>query len=444
MKKDPNHMWQEKIWKLLAQQSAPAVVWMLVMALYNFVDTIFIGRGVGTEWIAALSIVFPIQMIIWAFAMAMWIGASSIISRKLWEKKHGYVSKTFGTFQIANILIAVLFSILWLLFTKPLLLFFWATPEIVSLWSQYFSILLIGIVFLCFNMWNNNIIRSVWHAKISMIIMSVSALVNIILDPIMIFWLDMGMAWAARATVLSWIVGTVMVLVYYFGKHNVIQTKFSDFIPSFVRFKEIFLVGIPSLARQVAATGVTIFVNRLLWIYGWTLAIAAYWIINRSFMVFFMPMFGVVQWMQPILWYNHGAGFHHRVKDVTMLSIKVLTLFCIVIFALCMIFPWLLLNLFSKDKVLLEMAIPTMRIMAITLPIIWFQVIASGFYQALWKVRPAFWFAIIRQVVILIPVLYFLPNIFWLDGIWYSFPISDLIAAVVIFFVFRRDLKKIA
>lgn len=443
MNKNTNYMWEEKISKLLLKQSTPAVIWMLVMSLYNFVDTIFIGRWVGTKWIAALSIVFPIQMIIWAFAMAMGIWAASVISRKLWEKKYEYVSKTFGTFQVTNILFSVIFAIFWLIFIKPLLVFFWATQEIILLWSEYFSILLIGIVFFSFNMWNNNIIRSVWHAKIAMIVMVVSAIINIALDPIMIFSLNMWMAWAARATVISRVVGSIIVLHYFFGKNNIIKTNLSDYKIDFIRLKEIFSIWISSLARQVAASGVVIFVNNLLWMYGWSIAIAAYGIVNRALMVFFMPMFGIVQWMQPILWFNHGAWFNSRVREVTFLSIKVLTIFSTLVFAISMLFPWLLLNLFSTDENLLQMATPAMRIIVMLFPLVWFQIIVSWFYQALWRARPAFWFAIMRQVLILLPILIILPRILGLNWIWYSFPAADFIAALIIFFVFRRDLKKI-
>jgi putative MATE family efflux protein len=440
---NPKHLWEEKISKLLIKQSTPAVIWMLVLSLYNFVDTIFIGRGVGTEWIAAVSIVFPIQMIIWAFSMTLGIWASSVISRKLWEKDYWYVSKIFGTFQTSNILLAILFMVLWLLFSKSLLSFFGATPEILSLWHKYFSILLIWIVFLCFNMWNNNIIRSVWHAKVAMFVMILSSIVNIILDAVFILWFKMWIWWAAWATVISRVIGTILVIKYFFSKKNIINTKISDFKIRFNKLKEIFLVWSSSLARQVAASWTTIFINNLLWLYGWSIAIAAYGIINRALMVFFMPMFGIVQWMQPILWYNHGAWFKHRVKEVTLLSIKVLTIFCTVIFMICLVSPGLLLNIFSTDQALLNLAIPAMRIVIIMFPVIWFQIVASWFYQALWKVKPAFWFAVMRQVVILIPILYFLPKIFGLDGVRYSFPLADFLAAIIIFFVFRRDLKRI-
>lgn len=442
MNKSPKHLWEEKIWKLLAKQSAPAVVWMLVMALYNFVDTVFVGRGVWTDAIAAVSVVMPIQMIIWAFAMAFGIGSASIISRKLGENDYEEVSKTFWTFQSSNLLFSIVLSILWFIFARPLLTFFGAIPEILEAWYEYLSILLVWVVFFCFNMWNNNIIRSVGHAKSSMIIMLSSAISNVILDWLFIFKFKMWIAGAARATVLSWIIGTIMVLIYYFGKNNIIKAKISDFKIKFKKLKEILSIWISSLARQSAASVTTILVNNLLWIYGWSLAIAAYGIINRAVTVFFMPMFGVIQWMQPIIWYNHGAWFKQRVKKVTILAVKVLTIFTTIVFAINITMPWILLNIFSKDVELIALAVPAMRLMVLMFPIIWFQVVASGFYQSLWRVKEAFWFAIIRQVVILIPILMILPKFFGLNGIRYSFPLSDFLAAVIIFVVFYKDLKK--
>lgn len=442
MNKSPKHLWEEKIWKLLVKQSAPAVVWMLVMALYNFVDTVFVGRGVWTDAIAAVSVVMPIQMIIWAFAMAFGIGSASIISRKLGENDYKEVSKTFWTFQSSNLLFSIVLSILWFIFARPLLTFFGAIPEILEAWYEYLSILLVWVVFFCFNMWNNNIIRSVGHAKSSMIIMLSSAISNVILDWLFIFKFKMWIAGAARATVLSWIIGTIMVLIYYFGKNNIIKAKISDFKIKFKKLKEILSIWISSLARQSAASVTTILVNNLLWIYGWSLAIAAYGIINRAVTVFFMPMFGVIQWMQPIIWYNHGAWFKQRVKKVTILAVKVLTIFTTIVFAINITMPWILLNIFSKDVELIALAVPAMRLMVLMFPIIWFQVVASGFYQSLWRAKEAFWFAIIRQVVILIPILMILPKFFGLNGIRYSFPLSDFLAAVIIFVVFYKDLKK--
>lgn len=442
MNKSPKHLWEEKIWKLLAKQSAPAVVWMLVMALYNFVDTVFVGRGVWTDAIAAISVVMPIQMIIWAFAMAFGIGSASIISRKLGENDYEEVSKTFWTFQSSNLLFSIVLSILWFIFARPLLTFFGAIPGILEAWYEYLSILLVWVVFFCFNMWNNNIIRSVGHAKSSMIIMLSSAISNVILDWLFIFKFKMWIAGAARATVLSWIIGTIMVLIYYFGKNNIIKAKISDFKIKFKKLKEILSIWISSLARQSAASVTTILVNNLLWIYGWSLAIAAYGIINRAVTVFFMPMFGVIQWMQPIIWYNHGAWFKQRVKKVTILAVKVLTIFTTIVFAINITMPWILLNIFSKDVELIALAVPAMRLMVLMFPIIWFQVVASGFYQSLWRAKEAFWFAIIRQVVILIPILMILPKFFGLNGIRYSFPLSDFLAAVIIFVVFYKDLKK--
>ncbi len=443
MHKKLKRLWEEKIWKLLLKQSAPAVIWMLVMSLYNFVDTIFVGRGVGTEWIAALSIIFPIQMIIWAFSMSLWIWSASIISRKLWEKKIDYVNKVFWTFQSSNIIIAIIFSIFWLLFASKLLIFFGANKEILLYAKEYFSILLIWIVFLCFNMWNNNIIRSTWHAKISMIVMISSALLNTILDPILIFWFDMWMSWAAWATVVSWILATIFIIIYYFSKYNLISPKINDFIISLKKLKEIVLIWSSSLVRQVSTSWVVVLINIFLWLYWWSMAIAAYGIINRALMVFMMPMFGILQWMQPILWYNYWAGFKHRVKQVTILSIKVLTIFSTIVFAILFFKSGFILSLFSKDLELISIASSATKIIILMFPIIWFQIIASWFYQSLWKVKKAFLFAIFRQVLLFIPIIILFSKIFWLSWIWYSFPISDLLAWIFTFVIFYKDMNRI-
>lgn len=436
-------LWKEKISKLLLKQSTPAIIWMVAMALYNLVDTIFVGRGVGTEAIAAVSIVLPIQMIIWAFAMALWIGASSVISRRLWEWKYSEVSKVFGTFQTTNILVWILLSVLLFVFSKPLLMFFGSTTDILELGHEYFSVLLVGVVFFCFNMWNNHVIRSVWHAKVSMIVMISSSLLNVFLDWLFIFPLKMWVWWAAWATVISWILGSIIVLRYFFSKHNIIKTKISDFKIRIKRLKEIVSIWLASFSRQISGSVIAIFVNNLLWLYGWALAIAAYGIVNRALTVFMMPMFGIIQWMQPILGYNHWAWYKNRVKEVTLLSVKILTIFTIAVFAISMAFPGLLLNIFSTDLDLLNMAIPAMRILILMFPLVGFQVVASGFYQSLWKAWKALLFSLLRQIVILIPILYILPKMFELNGVRYSFPISDFLAAIVIFIVFRRDLKKI-
>ncbi len=443
MNKNQTYMWEEKISKLLFRQSAPAIIWMLVMSLYNFVDTIFIGRGVGTEGIAAVSIVFPIQMIIWAFAMALGIWASSIISRKLWQKEYEEVSKVFWTFQSTNIIIAAIFTILWLIFIKPLLIFFGATPDILSYWVQYFSVLLLWMIFFTFNMWNNSIIRSVWHAKTAMSVMLVSSVINIILDYIFIFIFNRWIWWAAWATVISRAIASIIVLQYYLWKHNIIKTVLSDFKIRFNHLKHILAIWSSSLARQVAASAIVIFINNLLWVYWSSVAIAAYGIMNRALMVFMMPMFGVVQWMQPILWFNYGWWLHHRVRKVSVLAIKILTIFTTFVWALFLLFPWVLLNIFSTDTELLSIATKSIKILILLFPLVWFQIVASWFYQALWKAKKAFLTAIFRQVLILLPVLIILPKIYWLDGIWYSFPIADGIAAIAIYFIFIRDIKKL-
>lgn len=432
----------EKINKLLFQQSTPAIIGMLIMAVYNFTDTIFVGRWVGTDGIAAVSIVFPIQMIIGACSLALWIGAASIISRKLGEKKMETVKDTFGTFQTTNLLLILLLSGLWFLGINKLLILFGATPEIMDMSKSYLSILMIGFVFLWFNMGNNNIIRSVGNAKYSMIVMIISAIVNLILDYIFIFPLHRGIAWAAWATTISRIISSIMIIKYFTGKNNIIKTTRIDFKIQAKTLKEIIIIWIPTLTRQIATSGIAIVINHFLWLYWWSLAIAAYGIINRALMVFMMPMFGIVQGMQPIVWYNHWAKQNQRVKEVTILAIKYLTILCSAITLIYFIYPWFLIEIFSTDPALLLLAKYWIKFVIMMFPIIGFQIIASGFYQSLGKAKPAFYLAILRQVVLFLPILFITTYFFNFSWIRYAFPISDLIAGIIVFIIFFKDLKK--
>lgn len=434
---------KEKIWKLLFQQSAPAIIGMLIMAIYNFTDTIFVGRWVGTDGIAAVSIVFPIQMIVWAFSLALWIWAASIISRRLGEKRIETVKATFGTFQTTNILLILLLSIIGFLSINKLLILFWATPEIMEMWKQYLSILMVWFVFLWFEMGNNNVIRALGNAKYSMIIMVTSALINLILDYIFIFPLNLWIQWAAWATTISRIVSAIMIIKFFTKKDSIIKTTWNDFKIKTKTLKEIIIIGIPTLTRQIATSGIAIIMNHFLWLFWWSLAIAAYGIINRALMVFMMPMFWIVQGMQPIVWYNHWAKQCQRVKEVTILAIKYLTILCSTITLIYFIYPWFLIEIFSTDPALLLLAKYWIKFVIMMFPIIGFQIIASWFYQSLWRAKPAFYLAILRQVVLFLPILFITTYFFEFSGIRYAFPISDLIAGIIIFIMFYRDLKKL-
>ena len=321
MEAETKQLWTQTIGKLLLKQSVPAVIGMLVLALYNFVDSIFIWQYVGMEGLAAASVVFPIQMIIWAFAMAFGVGTASIISRSIGAKAYEKVWQVFGTFQLLTFGFVVLLSGVSLFFVPQLLDLFGVTPDSMEFAKSYVTPLLLGAVFLAFEMSNNNIIRSVGHATTSMKIMLTSAITNLILDFVFMKMFSLGMAGAAWATVISWSVSCGMMLWYYLSPKNLIPIAIKHFRINLQIAKEIILIGLPSFFRQIVASMTTALINNYLRNYGGTEAIAIYGIVNKVLQLYMMPMFGIVQGMQPIIGYNYGAKNLDRVKKVVLLWI---------------------------------------------------------------------------------------------------------------------------
>jgi putative MATE family efflux protein len=286
------------------------------MALYNFVDTIFVGQTVGMNGVAAVSIVMPAYLIITSFALSLGIGAASIISRALGAKDHHKINTTFGGAQLTILIMTGIIVALCLLFKDPLLRLFGATPEVWELSSTYFSIIIFGQIFAGFMFANTAIIRSIGDTKTVMIINIFGAILNVILDYLFMFVRNWGIAGAARATVVSWFVSSIYGLWYYFKQQHSIQISFRYFVLRWETLKEIFLLGIPTFFRQVIGSITIIIVNNLLRTNGGTDAISAFGLTQRILMLFMMPIFGVTQGLAPIIGYNYGAEKHHRVREV--------------------------------------------------------------------------------------------------------------------------------
>jgi putative MATE family efflux protein len=297
------------------------------MALYNFVDTIFVGQTVGMDGVAAVSIVMPAYLIISSFALSLGIGAASIISRALGAKDHHKINTTFGGAQLTILITTGIIVGLCLLFKDSLLWLFGATSEVWDLSSAYFSIIVIGQIFAGFIFANTAIIRSIGDTKTVMIINIFGAVLNVILDYLFMFVRDWGIAGAARATVISRFASCVYCLRYYFKQQKIIQISFRYFVLCRDTLREIFLLGIPTFFRQVIGSVMMIIVNNLLRTHGGTDAISAFGLTQRILMLFMMPIFGITQGLAPIIGYNYGAEKHRRVRDVLWLTIKVMTIF---------------------------------------------------------------------------------------------------------------------
>jgi putative MATE family efflux protein len=295
------------------------------MALYNFVDTIFVGQKVGMDGVAAVSIVMPAYLIISSFALSLGIGAASIISRALGAKDYHKINTTFGGAQLTIFITTGIIVALCLLFQNSLLRLFGATPEARGLSSTYFSIIVIGQIFAGFMFANTAIIRSIGDTKTVMVINIFGAVLNVILDYLFMFVRDWGIAGAARATVISWFASSVYSVWYYLKQQKIIQISFRYFVLRRETLKEIFLLGIPTFFRQVIGSIMMIIVNNLLRTHGGTNAISAFGLTQRILMLFMMPIFGITQGLAPIIGYNYGAKKQHRVRDVLRLTIKIMT-----------------------------------------------------------------------------------------------------------------------
>jgi len=438
-----NFLGTKKITDLLFNQSYPAVIGLLVLSLYNLVDTIFIGHGVGSLGIAGLTISFPLQMIFIAFSQALGIGAASIISRALGsnqiKKAEQALLNCFSLILISSFAITGLVMV----FMEPLLKLFGSTPEILPYAMEYMNIIILSTVFIVFISALLHVIRAQGHAKFAMVAMIVGIGINIILDPIFIFWFDMGIGGAALATVIGHIVASLLVLYYFVSKKSLIKVRLEKFVFDWKIVKEIFSIGSSSFARLVSANIIFIVVNNSLALYGGVIAIAAFGIVNRVIMMILMPVFGIVQGMQPIVGYNFGSKKYKRVKEVISLGIKVTTGLCILAFIILYGFADFIAGVFTTETELVEMTIPALRIIVLMLPIIGYQVVAAGVYQSMGKAKSAFFISILRQVVILIPLLLILPMFFQLQGIWYAFPIADLLSGIVIAYILYLENKKL-
>jgi len=416
---------EERVGRLLIKLSTPAMVAMFVTALYNVVDTIYIGRGVGSMAIAGITIVFPIQLLVMAIAMMVGIGGASVISRALGAGDYEKANTTLGNVLLSIVIFGLSLALLGNIFIDKLLAIFGASDTVLPYARDYAQIILIGTVFFSFSMASNNVIRSEGRAKVAMTTMLISAILNIILDPIFIFGFKWGIKGAAAATVISQVV-TVLYLVYYFlsGKSSLtLHLRNLRFKWSIMR--EIVAVGSPSLVRQLSASVMIVVINNTLRVYGGDISIALFGIMHRMLMFVSMPLFGIAQGMQPIVGFNYGAKRYDKAKRVLALSNKATTIVSTIGAIFLVSFPKIIISIFTNDPELIRMGVPAVRIFIMALPGFGFQVVGSTLFQAIGKAKEALFLTVSRQIF-LIGLILVLPRLFGLTGVWVTFPITDV------------------
>lgn len=433
-------MGEESISKLLIRFSLPATAGMLVMATYNIVDTIFVGM-LGSQAIAALSIAFPFQMLLGALGVGTGVGAASLISRSLGAGQKDVATRAVGQVITLSAIYGLLIALVGFLYLEPLLVIFGATPDIIGLTGEYVLVITSGSVMFFLIMSLNNVIRGEGNPRLSMYVMIISAVTNIILDPIFIFTFGMGVRGAAIATVLAKIVGVAIMLRYVTSGQGVIKINLACLKPNLETIRKIYIIGLPAMVLQISTNLSLVIANNILAAYG-HLAIASLGLIFRLFMFALMPVIGISQGLMPIIGFNFGAGKLDRIREALIkgvaLSTVVVTFFGILYFT----WPAFFLGIFSREAELIALGSRALRIMVIMFPVIGAQVVFSTYFQAAGKGIPSLVLSILREVIIFVPLLMVFSRIYGLDGVWISRPVSDLIAFLVTYLLISRELKK--
>ncbi len=434
---------KEKIGRLLVKLSVPAMIGMFVHAMYNFVDTIFVGRAVGSLGIAAISISFPMQIFTLAFAQLLGIGGASLVSRALGAKNRERANRTVGNVLIGSIVFGVTMAVVGSIFLEPLLRLLGASDTILPYARDYLGIIMPGTVFFSFGIAMNNLIRAEGRARVAMLTMLISGGLNIALDPIFIFVLGWGIRGAAIATVISQATTSVYVFWYFMSGRSALSIKKIDLIPDFRILKETIFVGSSAFARQVSGSMLAVIINNSLVFYGGDISVAVYGVINRLLMVFMLPMFGINQGFMPILGYNFGAKNYGRARNSVNLAVLSTTLLALVAFVTLFFFPEQMVSIFTDEEPLILEASAVMRIIIFVAPLIGVQVIAAGMFQALGKAMHALLLSLLRQIIFLIPLVLILPLSFGLIGIWIAFPIADTLAFLIALVFYFRQVRSL-
>lgn len=437
---------KEKIGKLLLKYSVPAIIGMLVNALYNVVDRIFIGNipGVGSLAITGVGVTLPITTIILGFSMLVGVGATTTISIRLGQGKREEAEKVIGNVITLSSIIAIVLTIIGLVFGELILSKFGASESTMQYAKDYIYIILIGNIFNMVAFTLNNTIRGDGNPKLAATIMIIGCLTNIVLDAVLIFVFNLGIQGAAIATVISQLITALIGLRYYVsGKSNLKFVKSTLKLDKAIVSK-ILAIGAAPFAMQIAASLVQVIANNVLSTYGTDMAIGAMATISSVSLMCLMPIFGINQGAQPIIGFNYGARQVDRAQKAYKISLIVATIILCVAFVLVQSFPETIIGIFNKDPKFMDISIKGLRIYLLMLPIVGISITGSNYIQSIGEAKTAMFLSLLRQVILLIPFILILPRLFNLgvNGVWIAQPLSDVISSVITVVILLKTMRR--
>ncbi len=432
------------IFQLLVQMSIPAIIGMSIQALYNVIDSIYIGR-LSTQALSALSLTFPMQMILIAISAGTGAGTSSLISRLLGKSKYHEANNAAEHVVLISIIYGIIVGIIGFFFADNLMQIFTDSPVLIDLGRRYIRIIMIGSTAMFIPMIFNNILRGEGNTFVPMLTMLIGAIINIILDPLLIFGIGffprLGVEGAAYATVFARLISGIFISIVLFSDKNQIKLKMKEFTLNFKIIKDIYKVGFPAMLMQLLASIMLGGMNTIVGSYDVT-AIAVTGIYFRLSSFVFLPIIGLSQGLMPIVGYNYGHNKPKRMKKTIYLGTIIAFIFTLCGFALFQFLPEQLIRLFNSNEELLAIGIPALKRISIAYIVMGLNIIGSTIFQSIGKGFPSLFISLFRQLFLLLPIMYILGKLFGLKATWYAIPISEVLAFVVLALWLVSTLKK--
>lgn len=439
------HLGDAPIGKLLLQYSIPAIIGMVVNALYNIVDRMFIGNipDIGSLAITGVGITMPIMTIVLAFGMLIGIGTTANISLNLGKGNRTTAEKLLGNAFTLSIIVGLAIAITGTIFANPILNLFGASENTLFYAKEYIGIILLGCTFNILSFALNSTVRADGNPKMSSITMVIGCGANIILDYLFIFVLNLGVKGAALATIISQAITFFIILYYYTAGNSNLKLKIENFKLRKHLVTMTFVIGIAPFATQIANSLVQVIANNALKTYGSDLAIGAMTVISSLNIIFMMPIFGINQGCQPIIGFNYGAKKYERAKEAFKYATIAACVICIIGFISIQCFPTQIISLFNNDPELTTLAIKGIRIYLLMMPVVGINIVATSYYQSIGKAKISMFVSLLRQVILLIPFTIILPKFIGLDGVWAAGACADSLSVIITLILLKKEFKQL-
>lgn len=434
----------EPVRKLLLKYALPGIIAMTASSLYNIVDSIFIGHGCGMMALGGLTVAKPFMDVCAAFGTFVGVGASTLLSIKLGERDYESSARILGNVIVLNAILGTILAVVGLIWLDPILYAFGASDETIVYARDYMQVLLYGNVLTHIFYGLNSMLRSMGHPRESMAATIVAVGINVILDPIFIFHLDMGVRGAALATMISQAIAVLWQMRIFCDKREVVHFHAGIWRLDKAITLRAMAIGLSPFLMNLAHCFVVIIINNQLKHYGGDIALATYGIINRVIFVFAMIVMGLNQGMQPIVGYNYGAKQYKRMLRAFQLTAFCATLVMLVVCLMGVILPEWVTKVFTHDKDLVAATIVPMRILCCSMFLVGFQMVTGNFFTSIGMAGKAIFLSLTRQVIYLIPLALLIPQLFIdpIMGVWWSLPISDCLAALTAMIMLLIEIRK--